>query len=159
MSAMPAIATKTRSSRGLSPPFEWTWPELKAELGQLALTITRRDPRGFLGKTTEGIRSTGRARARFRDVEWLVLRTPICAQQDMDPELVLERNGRLAFAVMLLSQGTYWLRVAVAVPAPAELCCDPARLVVQLVEGARSLWPYRIAPQACAGDVFQHFTS
>ncbi len=131
------------------------WLSLRAAL-EKTVQVTREDRRGFLGTTVEGIEVLVE-HSRGATVDWLVLRTPICAQKEMDPELVLERNARLAFAAMVLSNGTYWLRVAV--PFDSGELADLARLVALLIDGARSLWPNRLAPQPCAGDVFQHYTT
>ncbi len=68
---------------------------------------------------------------------WLVVRTPVCARAEMDPELTLERNDTLAFAALLLSRGMYWLRLAV--PLDSRELREPVGWVKRAVRAARSL--------------------
>jgi len=96
-------------------------------------------------------------RARGSAAEWVVIRTRICAESDMEPSLVLERNGRLAFAVMVLLQGSYWLRVSI--PLDSTELDDPQQLVALLIDAAGSLSPIRMIAASFASDAFQHYAS
>jgi hypothetical protein len=118
------------------------------------LTVTSERPSGFAATTSEGYpllieHAPGSA------VPWLVVRVPVCKQTEMDAELVLERNGTLAFATLLLMQGAYWLRVAV--PFDSVELSDPPRLVALCVDAARSLNPNRVQPVAGASAIFSHY--
>ncbi len=89
------------------------------------------------------------------DMDWVVLRSPICAQGEMDPAQVLERSGRMAFATLVLVRGIYWLRVAL--PCDSVELRDLAKLVGLLTEGARSLWPYWVAQPATLTGLYSHY--
>ena len=86
------------------------------------------------------------------EVDWIVLRAEICVAADLDPELVLERNARLAFATIVLANGVYWLRMAIPLDS-AELC-DPRRTVALVTDGARSLAPHRPVTTSSAFDYY-----
>jgi hypothetical protein len=118
------------------------------------LTVTGERPSGFAATTSEGYPLLVE-RAPGNVVEWLVVRVPVCKQSEMDAELVLERNGTLAFATLLLMQGAYWLRVAV--PFDSAELADPPRLVALCVDAARSLNPNRVQPVAGASAIFAHY--
>jgi hypothetical protein len=129
------------------------WTGLRRAL-EAVLTVTGERPSGFAATTQDGYpllveHAAGSA------VQWLVVRVPVCKQSEMDAELVLERNGTLAFATLLLMQGAYWLRVAV----PFDSCelSDPPRLVALCVDAARSLNPNRVQPAAGASAIFAHY--
>lgn len=129
------------------------WNMLRRELAE-TLEITGERTLGFAAKTREGFpllveHAPGTA------VEWLVVRAPVCKQSEMDPELVLERNGTLAFATLLLMQGAYWLRVAV--PFDSAELRDPSLLVAQCIDAARSLAPNRTEVVAGASAIFAHY--
>ncbi len=130
---------------------DWTW--LKAELAE-GLQISREEAGWFRCTTIEGHHVLVE-HTHGSAVDWLVMRTRICAQNEMDPELVLERNGTLAFAVMVLMKGTYWLRVAI--PFDSMELANPKQLVSFLVEGARSLAPHSAAVPA-SSDQFGHYS-
>lgn len=117
-----------------------------AATGAQELVVTSRDGRPVFVEQVHG--SSG---------DWIVMRAKICAAHEMDPALVLERNGRLAFAVMVLVKGVYWLRVAI--PIDSGELNDPTQLVDFLVDAARSLSPYRpVTSFAHATETFQHYT-
>jgi hypothetical protein len=76
------------------------WSALRAKVAG-ALIVTGERASGFAAKTADGYpllieHAPGNA------IEWLVVRVPVCKQGEMDPERVLERNGTLAFATLLL---------------------------------------------------------
>jgi hypothetical protein len=89
-------------------------------------------------------------------VVWIVLRMRICSGFDMDPELVLERNARLAFASIALSEGSYWLRVAL--PSDSAALADPQQVIALVVDAARSLVP-RCEVVTGAASVFDHYAT
>jgi hypothetical protein len=122
------------------------------EGGSLVLTAER--PRGFAAKTAEGYPLLVEHAPGHR-VDWVVVRVPVCKQAEMDPELVLERNGTLAFATLLLMQGAYWLRVAV--PFDSSELDNPAELVSLCIDAARSLNPHRGEVVTGASDIFSHY--
>jgi hypothetical protein len=86
-------------------------------------------------------------------VDWIVLRSPICAAIELDARKVVERHARLAFATIVLADGLYWLRVSV--PSDSAELADPTRLIGLLVEAAGSLAPNRIGPT----HLFDHYAS
>ncbi len=120
-----------------------TWPALVEELAAV-LEIRRSAPGAFIGSTADGQRVHGQYRPGDT-VGWVALRTPICGQGDMDPTRTLERNHRLAFAVMELADGHYWLRTSL--PLDSSELDHPGRLVGGLVEAAETLRPRRPEPQ------------
>jgi hypothetical protein len=130
-----------------------SWGELRGAL-EGALSITAERVSGFAAATSDGYPLLIE-HAPGHTIEWLVVRVPVCKQGEMDPELVLERNGTLAFATLLLMQGAYWLRVAV--PFDSVELADPARLVAMCVDAARSLNPNRVQPVAGASAIFAHY--
>jgi hypothetical protein len=130
-----------------------SWPSLRNALDGV-LRVTAERPRGFAGATAEGYPLLVE-HAAGNTVEWLVVRVPICKQDEMDPQLVLERNGTLAFATLLLMQGAYWLRVAV--PFDSAELSDPPRLITLCVDAAKSLSPHRVEPAAGASAIFSHY--
>ncbi len=130
-----------------------SWPSLRSVL-EGVLRITAERPRGFAAATPDGYPLLVE-HAAGNTVEWLVVRVPICKQDEMDPQLVLERNGTLAFATLLLMQGAYWLRVAV--PFDSAELGDPPRLITLCVDAAKSLSPHRVEPVAGASAIFSHY--
>ncbi len=129
------------------------WPALKSDLTSV-LQVEAEEPGGFVGRTSGGEQVVVEF-SRGLAIEWLVLRTPICAQGEMDSELVLERNGQLAFSVIVLVNGLYWLRLAM--PFDSVELRDVKVLVALLVQAARSVWPYRIE-QHPPRKLFAHYT-
>jgi hypothetical protein len=87
-------------------------------------------------------------------VEWVVLRTAVCAAAELDLALVLERNARLAFAALALSNGVYWVRIAL--PGDSAELADPARVIAMLVEAAESLVPRQ---EISNGAAFAHWAA
>jgi len=104
---------------------------------------------GVSGLTTDG-REVRVEHARGAVVEWIVLRAIICMASEMDPELVLERNARLAFATIVLANGFYWLRVALPVDS-AELA-NPRDVIALVADGAASLAPRPVLASSIAFD-------
>ncbi len=133
-----------------------TWATLRAQL-QCALTVTSEHGSGFVGTTDDGRQVIVDLRSGT-DVEWVVLRTPICAQEDLDPVLVLERNSQMAFVAMVLMQGMYWLRHAV--PFDSLDVRQPGALVALLVDAAHALGPhYTAATPDLINKLFSHYVS
>ncbi len=120
--------------------------ELAGELGAV-----RWLPGGVSGLAEDG-REVRIEHTRGVTVEWIVLRAEICAGYEMDSELVLERNARLAFAAIVLANGVYWLRVALPLDS-AELA-DPRRALALVTEGAGSLAPRRPVTRGPAFDYY-----
>lgn len=133
-----------------------SWDELKQAITDSGrVTITTERGHGFAGTTSDGYpflveHAPGSA------VPWLVVRVPVCKQNEMDPVLVLERNGMLAFATLLLMQGAYWLRVAV--PFDSGELGSPIDLVDLCIDAARSLNPNRVEAVESASAIFKHWT-
>ncbi len=129
------------------------WSTIEAELAAV-LTISHRPPHGIIGTTSDGC-EVRVERARGIAGEWFVVCAPICRRDELDPELVLERNARLAFATIAATENTYWLRVAV--PLDSAEGTPVGRLVSLLVEAARSLAPgHKGLPPT---TVFDHYSS
>jgi hypothetical protein len=72
-------------------------------------------------------------------VDWIVLRSPICAAIELDLDDAIERQARLAFASIVLVDGVYWLRVSV--PSDSAELVDPGWMLGLVVEAAASLAP------------------
>jgi hypothetical protein len=123
-------------------------------VGELSCVLdrVRALPDGGVSGRLVGGREVRIERVRGAAVEWIVLRTPICNANEMDVELVLERNARLALATIVLAGGVYWLRIALPVDS-AELA-NPRRAVALVVDGAESLAPHIVT---ISSDVFSHY--
>ncbi len=130
-----------------------TWPRLRTAF-EAVHTITAERSRGFSATTAEG-QPLMIEHAPGSAVDWLVIRVPVCKQGEMDPVLVLERNGTLAFATLLLMKGAYWLRVAV--PFDSVELGDPIKLLTLCIDAARSLAPNRVEPVDGASTIFAHY--
>jgi hypothetical protein len=132
-----------------------SWDELrKSVIESSDVTVTAERSNGFAGKSGEGYpflveQAAGSA------VPWLVVRVPVCKQTEMDPVLVLERNGTLAFATLLLMQGAYWLRVAV--PFDSAELGSSLDLVNLCIDAAKSLNPNRVEAVESASAIFKHW--
>jgi hypothetical protein len=118
--------------------------------GELArgLTRVRALPDGGVSGLAGG-REVRIERVRGAAVDWIVVRAEICNADEMDVELVLERNARLAFATIVLAAGVYWLRFA----APIDSAELSHRAIALVAEGAQSLAPRVVAIHS---DVFAH---
>lgn len=96
-------------------------------------------------------------RARILDDTWLVLRTPVCNEADLDPRAVHERNGILAVAAMVVENGRYLFRVAVPLKATDAGALD--RLIALSFDAAERLRPQRAAQgDAAAAFGFAYYT-
>lgn len=118
-----------------------------------SLRAIQRLPDGVSGFAADG-RELRIEHSRGVEVDWIVIRAVICGQGDMDPQLVLERNGRLALAAIVLAHGTYWLRVALPLDS-AELA-DPRRAIELVRDGAASLAP---SCQPTDSPAFAHYAA
>ncbi len=80
-------------------------------------------------------------RVRVLEETWLVVRTPVCDEGDLDPRAVHARNGQLAIAALVVEAGRYLFRVAVplAVTTPASL----DRMIALSIDAATRLRPHR----------------
>ncbi len=118
----------------------------------LVMTWPRGD--GLVGVTAEG-HEVRIEYTRGIAATWVVLCAPICRRDQIDPELALERNARLALATIAIADGVYWLRVAVPLDS-AELS-DPRQLFALLIDAARSLDPRRTG-EPITSTAFDHYT-
>jgi hypothetical protein len=121
------------------------WQALKTELAR-ELTLSDELPRGFAATTRDGQRVLVES-ARGAATDWLVLRVHVCAEDALDAKQVLERNGKLAFAALVLWQGAYWLRVAV--PFDSSELRAPTTLIALCIDAAQSLAPRSTDAFAC----------
>lgn len=80
-------------------------------------------------------------RATVLDEQWLILRTPVCDEKDLDPRAVHERNGQLAIAAMVVESGRYLFRVAVPLRVTDVAALD--RLIALSFDAAKRLRPFR----------------
>jgi hypothetical protein len=96
-------------------------------------------------------------RVRVLDETWLVLRTPVCDEHDLDPRAVHERNGLLAVAALVVEAGRYLFRVAVPLKATDPPALD--RMIALALDAAKRLRPFRaVEGDAAAAFGFAYYT-
>jgi hypothetical protein len=138
----------------VSEPAHEDWPAIEQHLRHTATVLAER-PQGLV------LARDGRAividRARVLDETWLVLRTPVCDEKDLDPRAVHERNGLLAVAALVVESGRYLFRVAVPLKATDPTALD--RMIALVFDAAKRLRPFRaVEGDAAAAFGFAYYT-
>ena len=130
------------------------WAVIEQHLRQTS-TVTAERPHGLVLMRDQ--RAIVIDRARVLDDTWLVLRTPVCDEKDLDPRAVHERNGLLAVAALVVESGRYLFRVAVPLKSTDPAALD--RMIALSFDAAQRLRPFRAAegdPAAAFG--FAYYT-
>jgi hypothetical protein len=137
-----------------SVPDDARWSSIEQHLRQTGKVLAER-PQGLV--LLRGDRAIVIDRARVLDETWLVLRTPVCDEKDLDPRAVHERNGLLAVAALVVESGRYLFRVAVPLKATDPAALD--KLIALAFDAAKRLRPFRaVEGDAAAAFGFAYYT-
>jgi hypothetical protein len=130
------------------------WPAIERHLRETSRVVAER-PEGLVLMRDE--RAIVIDRAHVLDETWLVLRTPVCDERDLDPRAVHERNGQLAIAALVVESGRYLFRVAVPLKAVDAVELD--KLITLALDAAKRLRPFRATEgDAAAAFGFAYYT-
>jgi hypothetical protein len=130
------------------------WPAIEQHLRQTSKVLAER-PQGLIVARDD--RPVVIDRARVLDETWLVLRTPVCDERDLDARAVHERNGQLAVAALVVESGRYLFRVAVPLKATDATALD--KMIALALDAAKRLRPFRaVEGDAAAAFGFAYYT-
>ncbi len=128
------------------------WAAIRARL-ERSLDIVAERRNGLDGRTRDGRKLTVDVLRGHRS-EWLVLRTPVCPEGELDPKRVLEENAKLVFAVLVLHEREYFLRFEV--PLDSAEAGDLEELLALFLDAAATV---QTGDGSRRAGVFAHYGS